>query len=156
MDLRSILDGSKIFRQVLGYCAQTNVGSQSSARASQSWPRPPQPPSAAGAIARCFFLFSWTSLLKHLVLKAFLAGNLPNKLSKLGVLDERSMKRRKIKTRIASECQPSHFCCKYIWKMHDLELIRGSRLSPGSSGSSGSGVRECGSDPPFYTRRRSG
>ena len=57
MDLRSILDGSKIFRQVLGYCAQTNVGSQSSARASQSWPRPPQPPSAAGAIARCFFDF---------------------------------------------------------------------------------------------------
>ena len=30
--------------------------SQSSARASQSWPIPPQPPSAAGAIARCFFV----------------------------------------------------------------------------------------------------
>ncbi len=27
---------------------------------------------------------------------------------------------------IAPECQPSHFCCKNIWKMHDLELIRGS------------------------------
>ena len=35
----------------------SNVGSQSSARASQSWPRPPQPPSAAGAIALCFFDF---------------------------------------------------------------------------------------------------
>ncbi len=30
--------------------------------------------------------------LKHLVLRAFLAGNLPKKLSKLGVLDERGMK----------------------------------------------------------------
>ena len=36
---------------------------------------------------------SWTSLLKHLLLRAFLAGNLPKKLSKLGVLDERGMKK---------------------------------------------------------------
>ncbi len=65
----------------------------------------------------------------------------------------------KVKKHIAPECQPSHYCRKNIWKMHDLELIRGSRLSPGSrlsSGSSGSGVRECGSDPPFHTRREPG
>ena len=39
--------------------------------------------------------FSWTSLLKRLVLKAFLAGNLPKKLSNVGVLDERSTKSKK-------------------------------------------------------------
>jgi len=40
-----------------------------------------------------FCTFSWTSQLKHLVLRAFLAGNPPKKLSKLGVLDERGMKK---------------------------------------------------------------
>ncbi len=33
------------------------IGSFSIYRASQSWPRPPQPSRAAGAIARCFFDF---------------------------------------------------------------------------------------------------
>ncbi len=31
--------------------------------------------------------FSWTSQLKHTLLRAFLAGNPPKKLSKVGVLD---------------------------------------------------------------------
>ena len=41
------------------------------------------------------FLFDFLipSQLKHLVVRAFLAGNLPKKLSKLGVLDERGMKK---------------------------------------------------------------
>ncbi len=52
-----------------------------------------------------FLTFSWTSLLKYLLLRAFLAGNPPKKLSKLGVLDERSMK---TSTNIAPECHPSH------------------------------------------------
>jgi len=39
--------------------------------------------------------FSYPSQLKHLLLRAFLAGNLPKKLSKLGVLDERGMKKTK-------------------------------------------------------------
>ncbi len=38
-----------------------------------------------------FLTFSWISQLKHLLLRAFLAGDLPKKLSKVGVLDERSM-----------------------------------------------------------------
>ncbi len=42
-----------------------------------------------------FVIFSWMSQLKHLVLRAFLAGNLPKKLSKLGDLDERGMKKSK-------------------------------------------------------------
>ncbi len=107
-------------------------------------------------LCNVFLIFSYPSQLKQQVLRTFLAGNLPKKLSKLGVLDERGMKKLK---NIAPECQPSHFCCKNIWKMHDLELIRGSRLSRGSRGSPGSrgsGVRECGSDPPFHTRRGPG
>ena len=48
---------------------------------------------AIGAIA-CFFLTFWyPSQLKHLVLRAFLAGHLPKKLSQIGVLDERGMKK---------------------------------------------------------------
>ncbi len=42
-----------------------------------------------------FLTFSYPSQLKHLVLRAFLAGNLPKKLSKLGVLDERGMNKSK-------------------------------------------------------------
>ena len=42
-----------------------------------------------------FCTFSYSSQLKHLVLRACLAGNLPKKLSKLGVLDERGMKKSK-------------------------------------------------------------
>ena len=38
------------------------------------------------------------SQLKHVVLRAFLAGNLPKKLSKLRVLDERSMNKSNTKT----------------------------------------------------------
>ncbi len=51
---------------------------------------------------------------------------------------------------IAQEWGLSNFCCKNIYKMRDLELIRGSR------GSRGSGVKKCGSDPPFHARRWSG
>ena len=40
-----------------------------------------------------FPAFSSTSQLKHLVLRAFLAGNLPKQLSKVGVLREWSMKK---------------------------------------------------------------
>ena len=43
----------------------------------------------------CFFTFSWTSHLKHLVLKAFLDDCLPEMLSKLSVLAETSMKMSK-------------------------------------------------------------
>ena len=39
--------------------------------------------------------FSYPSHLKHLLLRAFLAGNLPKKLSKVCVLDERGMKKSK-------------------------------------------------------------
>ena len=42
-----------------------------------------------------FLLFDTPHQLKHLVLRAFPAGNLPKKLSKLGVLDERGMKKSK-------------------------------------------------------------
>ncbi len=48
-----------------------------------------------------FFTFSYPSQLKHLVLRAFLAGNLPKKFSKPGVLDERGM--TKYKKSIAPE-----------------------------------------------------
>ena len=41
------------------------------------------------------FTFSGTSQLKHLVLRAVLAGNLSKKLSKLGVLDERGIQKSK-------------------------------------------------------------
>ena len=51
---------------------------------------------------------------------------------------------------IAPECHPCHFCCKNIRKMHDQEFIRGF------PGSRGSGVRECGWDPTFHTRRGPG
>ncbi len=37
-----------------------------------------------------------------------------------------------------------------------LEFTRGSRQSRGSWQSAGSGVRTCGSDPPFHTRRGPG
>ena len=50
---------------------------------------------AIGAIAWCFSYFLIPSQLKHLVLRAFLAGNLPKKLSNLDVLDERGMKKSK-------------------------------------------------------------
>ena len=40
-----------------------------------------------------FLTFSWTSLLKHILLRTFLAGNPPKRLSKVGVLDERSMEK---------------------------------------------------------------
>jgi hypothetical protein len=40
-----------------------------------------------------FLTFWYPSQLKHLLLTAFLAGNLPKKLSKVGVLDERGMKK---------------------------------------------------------------
>ncbi len=66
---------------------------------------PPEPPRAGPDLHSLpvppklslgvFFTFSWTSQLKRLVLRAFLAGNLPDKLSKLGVLDERGMKKTK-------------------------------------------------------------
>ncbi len=42
-----------------------------------------------------FFTFWYPSQLKHTVLRAFLAGHLLKKLSKLGVLDERGMKKSK-------------------------------------------------------------
>ena len=46
---------------------------------------------------RCnaFLTFSWTSHLKHLLLRAFLEECLPEMLSKVGVLAERSMKKFK-------------------------------------------------------------
>ena len=40
-----------------------------------------------------FFTFWYPSQLKHLVLRAFLAGHLPKKLSKICVLDERGIKK---------------------------------------------------------------
>ena len=66
---------------------------------------PPEPPRAGPDLHSLplplelsldvFLTFSYPSQLKHLVLRAFLAGDLPNKLLKLGVLDERSMKKSK-------------------------------------------------------------
>ena len=44
----------------------------------------PRPPELSPDV---FVTFSWMSQLKHPVLRAFLAGNLPTMLSKLGVLD---------------------------------------------------------------------
>ena len=46
---------------------------------------------------RCnvFLTFSWTSNLKHLLLRAFLEDVLLEMLSKVGVLAERSMKKKK-------------------------------------------------------------
>ncbi len=54
-----------------------------------SLPRPPE------LSLDVFLIFSWMSQLKHIVLRQFLAGNLPKQLSKLGVLDERGMKKSK-------------------------------------------------------------
>ena len=42
-----------------------------------------------------FLTFSWMSHLKHLLLRAFLEDCLPEMLSKVGVLAERSMKKSK-------------------------------------------------------------
>ena len=39
--------------------------------------------------------FLWTSQLKHALLRAFLAGSLPKRLSKVGVLAGRSKKKSK-------------------------------------------------------------
>ncbi len=47
------------------------------------------------APVQCVFDFSWTSHLKHLVLRAFLEDCLPEMLSKLGVLAERGIKKSK-------------------------------------------------------------
>ncbi len=46
-----------------------------------------------------FLTFSYPSQIKPLVLREFLAGNLPKKLSKLGVLAETSMNKSKNITR---------------------------------------------------------
>ncbi len=56
----------------------------------QSLPDLPGPPELSCDV---FFTCSWMSQLKHLVVRAFLAGNLPNKISKLGVLHERGMEK---------------------------------------------------------------
>ena len=42
-----------------------------------------------------FFVFSYPSHLKHLVVRAFLEDGLPEMLSKLGVLAERGIKKSK-------------------------------------------------------------
>ena len=85
-----------------------------------------------------FFTFSWMSQLKHLVLRAFLAGNLPKKRSKLGVLDERDMK--KSKTLHRSEVRAffavkTHIKCP-IW--NSSGGLRGSPRHPGIAGIRGS------------------
>ncbi len=92
-----------------------------------------------------FLTFWYPSLLKHLVLRAFLAGHLPKKLSQISILYERGM--NKSKKNIAPEWCPSICCCKNIYKMRDLELIRGSA---GLSGLTGSGVSSRCSDPPQH------
>ena len=47
----------------------------------------------SGAIALCFFTFSWTSNLKHLLFRVCFEDVLPEMLSKVCVLAERSMKK---------------------------------------------------------------
>ncbi len=95
-----------------------------------------------------FLTCSWISQLKHLVLRAFLAGNLTKKLSKLDVLNERGMK--KSNKSIALECHPSHFCGKSKYNLHDLEQFPGF---PGFHGFCGNVATGRCSDPPFHTRR---
>ncbi len=66
---------------------------------------PPEPPRAGPALHSLpvppelsldvLLTFSHPSQLKHIVLRAFLVGNLPKKLSKLGVLDESGTNNKK-------------------------------------------------------------
>ncbi len=65
--------------------------------------------------------------LKHLFLRAFLAGNLPKKLSKVGVLNERGMKKSK-KTLHNSEVRAT-FAVK-THNLHHLEFISASPRIP--------------------------
>ncbi len=71
-----------------------------------------------GAIAWCFFTFSYPSHLKHLVVRAFLEDGLPEMLSKLGVLAERginSIKKIRIQkktSRDSSDCQKHMVKCQ--------------------------------------------
>ncbi len=44
---------------------------------------------------QCFSTFSYPSHLKHLLLRAFLEDGLPERLSKVGVLAERGIKKSK-------------------------------------------------------------
>ena len=62
-----------------------------------------------------FLTFWYPSQLKHLVLRAFLAGNLPKKLSKVGVLDERGMKKSKKHHAIAPIKNKSTFTVFLGW-----------------------------------------
>ena len=96
--------------------------------------------------------FSYPSQLKHLLLRAFLAGNLPKKLSKLGVLDERGMKKSKNHCTIVRSEQfllkSKTYIYIYIYKMRDLEFIHGFprfRQFPGND------VAARCSEPPFPT-----
>ena len=105
--------------------------SRSSAGASQSWPRPPQPPKAAGATAFFFLTFWYPSQLKGLVLRAFLAGHIPKKLSKLGVVDEKGMK--KSEKNITPEWGPKYFSGKLHIKCpnsNSSEGLHSIRRSP--------------------------
>ncbi len=57
----------------------------------------------------------------------------------------------KVEKHIAPEWGPSIFCCKNIYKMRDLEFIRGSPGSPGSRQFPGNDVASRCSEPPFPT-----
>ncbi len=70
------------------------------------------------AIAWCFLTFSWTSNLKHLLLRAFWEDCLPEMLSNVGVLAERTMKKSE-NTSHDSSMELSYICLNVF---HDSSI----------------------------------
>ena len=95
-----------------------------------------------------FFTCSYPSHVKHLVLRAFFEDCLPEKLSKLGVLAERGIKRSKKHHAIAQLWPKIWESCS---KTSFLEFAPGSRQSRQSPGSRGNDVAAHCSEPPFPT-----
>ena len=97
-----------------------------------------------------FSTFLGTSHAVSYFLRRLLEGDLSEMVSKVYLLDGAVMKKSK---NIAPERHTADFVKTASNGIIGLELIRGIRGIPLSSGSGG---RSCGSGPPFHTRRGSG